>query len=1225
MTALFVVLGALEAGATAYPITAKWDFQNLIPATMADVNIQGTKEENVNSDVDGVSMHVVSNNGKLQYNQNGYAQFNTNTTIQVPVLTTTDVVTVVSYPGQSNYTVGGEDATGKNSFSHTATTDEVTQGYVEIVPKATAYIYSIQVVQNEPVPSGGIIQWKVSEAPTGGIVTHANSDILQIAFGTAVKDDSNDWTTANGSVSVSYKGTSYSFDKYATTSSVNGSNSSSFAADGSNNNNYIAFVPKYNGTLILVGHNMGTNKTDKPTWCYENGEVKSGTIIGDGSLSIDYDGKSDVRTLNGGTAVTGGIKISVTANKLYTFSIQGSKARWSGVIYEYTTTAPTPTPAGSYTNTWYFGKSNGAEKFALEKSAEYTYTVNDYPLVINTDAGKLNNASRDDQWAQCNTGTTFKVPVFEGAKLTWGTYKTGSEAGFTIDGQLYNTSYVATAEGTVSMTAKGIDYLSQIKIAPTTLYEITGTIMGGTINGASITLTANDNGQAYTATVAEGAFTLKVPTGTYIPSLGGDVAFVISEPASVTVSEAGSIGAITITAAQAQTVTGQITNAPAEAFTLTFTGNSHNNQVECAAGATSFTVSLDPDTYVISSSVGTLSPLSVESFTVLTAAVNHNIYFPEAAVPAATQQQITVDKTAAVAANVYNTVTDALAAAKAGSISSPVITLTSGQTYREQVIVDLANVTLKTSGDEKATITWYYGIGYAYYSLGSDGYYNKDRAMTRNSIKKVDPARWGATFLVRSTGSGFKAENIIFENSFNQYYTTEEVVDGVTPNGVQSITYNRQLTSGQSGYKEADTKAVTERACAIAFENSPTGCQLYNCVFRGSQDTFYSSGKLYVKNCNIIGNTDYMFGGGYVVFDDCDLTIGGYSDKETSAYMTAYKEDNTLDADKCYIFRDCTVKAGDRTYVMANLGRDWGGEGASVYYFNLKNEIGDKLSYTWTDMGKAVSAGTANLHIYDFDPTVNANYSSTGANGANVNGVVSDDDAKTLYTGVVTKLGFTPEQIYDITLDENSVYNDIRIAAANGGTGDVTITRNIAAGQWNTLCLPFSMTAAQVTETFGTGTKLAKFTSYDATTKELTMTSATDITAGQPCMIWVETAVGEAKTISGVTYSSADPVVTQSDVTFQGTYQSGNIPAGAYFVSANNLYQSNGSSTIKPFRGYFTAPEGARLLFADDATGIASIIQSTTRHEVYDLQGRKVNGKPQKGLYIIDGKKHTIK
>ena len=878
-----------------------------------------------------------------------------------------------------------------------------------------------------------------------------------------------------------------------------------------------------------------------------------------------------------------------------------------------------------YTNTWYFGKSNGAEEFALQNSPEYTYTVNEYPLTINTTSGKLNNASRNDQWAQCNTGTTFKVPVFEGAKLTWGAYTTGCEAGFTIDGQLLNTSYIATAEGTVSMTATGIGYLSSITIQPIELVEITGTITGGTIDGASITLTANDNGQAYTATVAEGAFTLKVPTGTYIPSLGGDVAFVISEPASVTVSEAGSIGAITITAAQAQTVTGQITNAPAEAFTLTFTGGSHNKQVDLEAGATSYSTTLDPDTYTISSNVGTLSPLSQESFKVLTEAVNFNIYYPEAAVPAATQQEITVDNKATVAANVYRTITDALAAAQAGNISAPVITLTSGQTYREQVIVDMPNVTLKTSGAEKAKITWYYGIGYAYYSLGTDGYYSRDRAMTRNSIKMVDPARWGAAVLVKSKGNGFKAENIIFENSFNQYYTTEEVVDGVTPNGVQSITYNRKLTSGESGYMAADAKAVTERAAAIGFENNPSGCQLYNCVFIGSQDTFYSSGKLYVKKCNIQGNTDYIFGGGYVVFDDCDLTIGGYSDQSATAYITASNGGT-------YVFRDCTVKAGNRQYVAANLGRDWGGTNANVYYLNLKNEIGNKLSYKWTNMGGAVTAGTANLHIYDFDPTVNANYNTTGANGANVNGTLTAAQAEERYTEAVTQLGFIPKQIYDITLDENIVYNDIRIAAANGGTGDVTITRNIAAGQWNTLCLPFSMTAAQVTETFGTGTKLANFTSYDATTKELTMTSATDITARQPCMIWVETAVGEAKTISGVTYSSADPVVTKSGVTFQGTYQSGNIPADAYFVSANNLYQSNGSSTIKPFRGYFTAPEGARLLFADDATGIASIIQSTTRHEVYDLQGRKVNGQwsmvngqLRKGLYIIDGKKHTIK
>ena len=797
---------------------------------------------------------------------------------------------------------------------------------------------------------------------------------------------------------------------------------------------------------------------------------------------------------------------------------------------------------------------------------------------------------------------------------------------------MFNEYYIATEEGTVEMTATGISYLSYIKIEPVTLFEVSGTISGGDINGKAMILTAADNGQKYSATVASDAFTLSVPGGTYTPELGSDVTFVISSPETVIVSEAGSIGAITISAATAQTVTGAITNAPAEAFTLTFTGASHTESVSCDAGATTYTKNLMPDTYVISSSVGTLSPLSQEAFTVVAAAVSHNIYFPEAAVPAATSANITVDNTLATAsANNYKTVTDALAAAKTGSISNPVITLTSGQTYREQVVVDKANVTLKTSGTEKATITWYYGIGYAYYSLNANGLYDKDRAMTRNSIKMIDPVRWGATVLVKSTGSGFKAENIVFENSFNQRYTAEEVADGVRPNGVQSITYDRTLTSGQSGYKAADAKAVTERAAAIAFENNPSGCQLYNCTFIGSQDTFYSSGKIYVKNCNIVGNTDYIFGGGYVVFDDCDLTIGGYSDQNASAYITAYKDGNTLDASKKYVFRDCTVKKTDRQYVSTNLGRDWGGAAASVYFFNLKNEIGNKLSYKWTNMGGGVSAGTADLHIYDFDPTVNDNYNTTGGSGANINGVVIDADALTLYADVVTHLGFTPEHIYDgsLELSENSAYNICRIAANGNVARNVTLTRAINADNWSTIVLPFAMTAAQVEATFGADTKLAQFTAYDNETKALTMNTATAINANEPYMIRVANSVTGEKTIEGVTIVAADNNKDVSGIRFQGVYDSGKIPAGGYFVSGNQLYQSTGSSTIKPFRAYFTnVPSGARLLFEDEASGISSMhnSQCIMHNEVYDLQGRKNSQSSilKKGLYIINGKKVMI-
>ena len=892
-----------------------------------------------------------------------------------------------------------------------------------------------------------------------------------------------------------------------------------------------------------------------------------------------------------------------------------------------------------YTNTWYFGKSSGAEEFALQGSEEYTYTVDGYSLVINTDAGKLNNASRTDVWAQCNDGTLFKVPVFAGSRLSWGTYNGGSTRGFTIDDQLYNSYYIASEEGTVNMSATGgIGYLSYIKIEPADMYEITGTIAGADVDGAKILLTAA-NGQVYEATIESSAITATVPADTYSVMLSGNDLYVVSAPESVNVYEDGSIGEITLIDAVEQEVTGNIANAPAEDFVLTFTATknaSNTKTVNCDANATSYTVELMPDTYTMSSSVGTLSTLSAESFQIVNVAVSHNIYFPEE-IPAATQQEITVDNTATVAANIYNSVSDALAAAKAGSISSPIITLTSGQTYREQVIVDMANVTLKTSGEEKAKITFYYGIGYTYYSLAANGYYDKDRAMTRNSIRMMDPSRWGATVLVTKNGNGFKADNIIFENSFNQYYTEEEVADGVTPNGAQSITYDRTLTSGETGYKAADTKDVTERAAAIGFENNPTGCELHKCTFIGSQDTFYSSGTLYVKDCDIQGNTDYIFGGGKVVFDNCNLIIGGYSDKEASAYLTAQKGSTG----EAYIFRDCTVTKGDRAYTLANLGRDWGGADATVYYFNLTNEIGNKLEYKWTNMGGGVSAGTANLHIYDFDPTVNANYSSTGSTGANVNGLLADDDALSLYADVVTFLGFTPENIYEDNLElaDNTAYNVCRIAANNNVERTVDLSRSISADKWSSICLPFDMTEDQLKAAFGENVKVAELSSGDETTLNFNVTNAT--IANQPYAIKVSSSdsYSGTATISDVTIAYSDAPVQNADVDwmFIGNYvKDAYMPQGSYFFSNNalKLVVNENANKIQPLRGYFTysagnAAKALNFTINDgDTTAIGVVneegtMQTTAEGKVYNLNGQLV-GTPTRGIYVVNGQKVVV-
>ena len=125
--------------------TAKWDWQNNDLSEYNVNAVDGTKDITIS----GLTMHVCAAVGgttvKLT-DAGNYAQMNQNTEIQVPVQSITDVVTIVSYPGQYNYTVGGVAATA-NITNHTATMREVAQGYVSIVATETAYIYNVEVKQ----------------------------------------------------------------------------------------------------------------------------------------------------------------------------------------------------------------------------------------------------------------------------------------------------------------------------------------------------------------------------------------------------------------------------------------------------------------------------------------------------------------------------------------------------------------------------------------------------------------------------------------------------------------------------------------------------------------------------------------------------------------------------------------------------------------------------------------------------------------------------------------------------------------------------------------------------------------------------------------------------------------------------------------------------------------------------------------------------------------------
>lgn len=142
---------------TGYPITVNWDWQNENPASISSVNIQGTTGT-VESDVEGyvLTVDATVENGKLAAGSNStgkYAQYNQGTIIRVPVGSTNDKLTVLAYPGQYKYTIGGTAASSDETI-YNVTASDVTNGYVEIVATGTAYIYSIKAVLAEPEQGG---------------------------------------------------------------------------------------------------------------------------------------------------------------------------------------------------------------------------------------------------------------------------------------------------------------------------------------------------------------------------------------------------------------------------------------------------------------------------------------------------------------------------------------------------------------------------------------------------------------------------------------------------------------------------------------------------------------------------------------------------------------------------------------------------------------------------------------------------------------------------------------------------------------------------------------------------------------------------------------------------------------------------------------------------------------------------------------------------------------
>ena len=282
--------------------------------------------------------------------------------------------------------------------------------------------------------------------------------------------------------------------------------------------------------------------------------------------------------------------------------------------------------------------------------------------------------------------------------------------------------------------------------------------------------------------------------------------------------------------------------------------------------------------------------------------------------------------------NNFNTIQEAVnkAASIGPSSESTRVTIhIAPGTYRQQVMVQTPYITFVNDEPSKgeALLTWYYGIGYKYYSANDKGVYDASSAQAKSS-KHPAKQRWGATVLLTNKASYFKAKDITFENSFNRYMTNEEIADGVEVLGDSNIS---PINIARTSSLDVKSKAATERGAALAADCGYA--EFLNCRFYSSQDTLYVGGSpLYFKNCLIEGQTDYIFGESNAVFDACELRWKGYSSGSVGGYITTARA-----GEGSYtglLMYNCKVtKNKALTVTKGYFGRPWG-ETAKVKFIN---------------------------------------------------------------------------------------------------------------------------------------------------------------------------------------------------------------------------------------------------------------------------------------------------
>lgn len=186
----------------------------------------------------------------------------------------------------------------------------------------------------------------------------------------------------------------------------------------------------------------------------------------------------------------------------------------------------------------------------------------------------------------------------------------------------------------------------------------------------------------------------------------------------------------------------------------------------------------------------------------------------------------------------------------------------------------------------------------------------------------------------------------------------------------------------------------------------------------------------------------------------------------------------------------------------------------------------------------------------------------------------------------------------------------------------VKLTRGVQAG-FNSFVLPFEVTANELA-----ADKVATYADCDKDgDKKANFNTVPKVAANTPFL--TKDAADNTKT-GVLEFGEKDIVATPDNLGehFVGVYKRTNAQ-GFYGINGDGKLQKGGEKAyVNPFHAYLNVDKQLDAVAFDGSTvtainGIAADKVANTA--VYDLSGRRVNGKLQKGLYIMNGKKVVVK